>query len=79
MKQQAVELYPSGQLSIEAVCKKYQLRSKSQLEQWIKLYSGQKGFPFSPKAEGVFRWPWYLMKSVKRRWSIASLMEKTIS
>ena len=44
VKQQAAELYLSGQISIEAVCKKYQLRSRSQLEQWIKLYNGQKGF-----------------------------------
>ena len=41
MKQQAVELYLSGQISIEAVCKKYQLRSRSQLEQRMKLYNGQ--------------------------------------
>jgi transposase-like protein len=44
VKQQAVELYLSGQMSIEAVCKKYQLRSRSQLEQWVMLYNGQKGF-----------------------------------
>lgn len=47
VKQQAAELYLSGQISIEAVCKKYQLRSRSQLEQWIKLYNGQKRIPFS--------------------------------
>ena len=43
LKRQAVESYLSGQLSIEAVCKKYQLRSRSQLEHWIMLYNGQKG------------------------------------
>ena len=42
LKRQAVESYLSGQLSIEAVCKKYQLRSRSQLERWIVLYNGQK-------------------------------------
>lgn len=47
VKQQTAELYLSGQISIEAVCKKYQLRSRSQLEQWIKLYNGQKRIPFS--------------------------------
>lgn len=31
VKQQAAEPYLSGQISIEAVCKKYQLRSRSQL------------------------------------------------
>ncbi len=41
-KKQAVESYLSGQLSIEAVCKKYQPRTRSQLERWIVLYNGQK-------------------------------------
>lgn len=44
LKRQAVESYLSGQLSIEAVCRKYQLRSRSQLEHWIMLYNGQKEF-----------------------------------
>ena len=43
LKRQATEAYLSGQLSIEAVCKKYQLRSRSQLEGWLVLYNGQKG------------------------------------
>lgn len=43
LKRQAVETYLSRQLSIDAVCKKYQLRSRSQLEGWIVLYNGQKG------------------------------------
>ena len=43
LKRQAVESYLLGQLSIETVCKKYQLRSRSQLEGWIMLYNGQKG------------------------------------
>ena len=37
VKQQAAEPYLSGQMSIEAVCKKYQLRSRSQLEQWVMM------------------------------------------
>ena len=48
LKLQAVEAYLSKQLSIEAVCKQYQLRSRSQLEDWIVLYNGQKGLR-SPK------------------------------
>ena len=35
LKRQAVESYLSGRMSIEAVCKKYQLRSRSQLIQWV--------------------------------------------
>lgn len=53
VKQQAVELYLSGQMSIEAVCKKYQLRSRSQLEQWVMLYNGQKGFRSPGGRRGV--------------------------
>ncbi|MCI9350177.1 MAG: transposase [Oscillibacter sp.] len=40
MKQQAAESYLSGQMSIGAVCKKYQLRSRSQLEQWVMQKGG---------------------------------------
>ena len=40
VKQQAAESYLSGQMSIEAVCKKYQLRSRSQLEQWVMQKGG---------------------------------------
>ena len=43
LKRQALESYLSGQQSIEAVCKKYQLRSRSQLESWIVMHNGQKG------------------------------------
>ena len=43
LKRQAVELYLSGQAS-EEVCKKYRIRSRTQLEQWILWYHGQKGF-----------------------------------
>lgn len=44
VKQQAVELYLSGQMSEKMVCKKYQIRSQSQLEKWISWYNGQKEF-----------------------------------
>ena len=53
VKQQAAESYLSGQMSIEAVCKKYQLRSKSQLEQWVMMYNGQKGFRSPGGRRGV--------------------------
>ena len=36
VKQQAAGSYLSGQMSIEEVCKKYQLRSRLQLEQWVR-------------------------------------------
>lgn len=41
MKRQAVEAYLSGKC-IEAVCKKFRIRSRTQLEQWIVLYNGQR-------------------------------------
>lgn len=44
LKRQAVELYLSGQVSEKMVCKKYQIRSRSQLEKWISWYNGQKEF-----------------------------------
>jgi len=44
VKRQAVESYLTGRLSIETVCKKYQLRSRTQLEKWILSYNGQKEF-----------------------------------
>ena len=54
LKQQAVESYLSGQTSIEAVCKKYQIRSRTQLEQWIFVYNGQKEFrPAGGKRKGA--------------------------
>lgn len=54
VKQQAAELYLSGQMSIEAVRTKYQPQSRSQLEQWVMLYNGQKGFRFRARFTG--RW-----------------------
>jgi len=54
VKRQAVESYLSGKLNIETVCKKYQLRSRTQLEQWILLYNGQNEFrsPGGGRKEG---------------------------
>ena len=43
LKRQSLESYLSGQMSMEAVCKKYQLRSRSQQESWMVMYHGQKG------------------------------------
>ena len=44
LKRQAVELYLSGQVSEEMVCKKYQIRSRTMLEKWISCYTGQQEF-----------------------------------
>lgn len=43
-KRLAVAMYLSGHFSINMICKKYQLRSRTQLEKWILLYNGQKEF-----------------------------------
>ena len=40
LKLQAVQDYLSGFGSLDAVCKKYGIRAKSKLEQWIKVYNG---------------------------------------
>ena len=53
VKQQAAESYLSGQMSIEAVCKKYHLRTRSQMEQWVMMYNGQKGFRSPGGRRGV--------------------------
>ena len=42
IKREAVEAYLSGRMSEEEICKKYQIRSRTQLEKWISLYNGQK-------------------------------------
>ncbi len=44
LKREAVESYLSGRMSEEAICKKYQIRSRTQLEKWISLYNDQKEF-----------------------------------
>lgn len=44
IKCEAVEVYLSGRMSEEDICKKYQIRSRTQLEKWVSLYNGQKEF-----------------------------------
>ena len=44
IKREAVEAYLSGRMSEEEICKKYQIRSRTQLEKWVSLYNGQKEF-----------------------------------
>ena len=44
IKREAVEAYLSGWMSEEDICKKYQIRSRTQLEKWVSLYNGQKEF-----------------------------------
>ena len=45
IKREAVEAYLSGRMSEEEICKKYQIRSRTQLEKWVSLYNGQKRVP----------------------------------
>ncbi len=40
LKKDAVSDYVSGQFGLKEVCEKYQIRSRTQLEQWILLYNG---------------------------------------
>ena len=42
LKYQAVEDYLRGESSQREICKKYGIRSKCQLQDWIKLYNGHK-------------------------------------
>ena len=44
IKREAVEAYLSGRMSEEEICKKYQIRARTQLEKWVSLYNGQKEF-----------------------------------
>ena len=44
IKREAVEAYLSRRMSEEKICKKYQIRSRTQLEKWVSLYNGQKEF-----------------------------------
>ena len=44
LKLRAVEAYLSGEGSILEICKKYQIRSKRQLRDWIKVYNSGKDF-----------------------------------
>lgn len=44
LKAQVVEIYLSGTGSLLELCKKYQIRSKTQLRDWIKVYNSGKNF-----------------------------------
>ena len=44
LKAQVVEEYLSGTGSLLELCKKYQIRSKTQLRDWIKVYNSGKDF-----------------------------------
>ena len=44
LKRKAVEEYLKGEGSQRAISKKYGLRNKRQLQNWIKLYNGHGGF-----------------------------------
>lgn len=63
LKRQAVEAYLSGK-NIKAVCKKFRIRSRTQLEQWVVLYNGQKEFG-SPG--GNRKEDWMTMNNYQKR------------
>lgn len=42
LKIAAVEAYLRGEGSLVEICKKYRIRSKTQLQDWLKLYNGHK-------------------------------------
>ena len=51
-KQQAVEDYLGGKGSQLEICKKYRIRSKHQLQNWIKVYNGHGDFNFVKHSGG---------------------------
>ncbi|MDD4850150.1 MAG: helix-turn-helix domain-containing protein [Gemmiger sp.] len=44
LKQQAVEAYLSGKASQSEICGIFKIRSRCQLQEWIKVYNSGKGF-----------------------------------
>jgi len=44
LKRQAVEAYLSGKGSLRSVCEEFKVRSKRQLQDWIKVYNSGKNF-----------------------------------
>lgn len=57
IKREAVEVYLSRRMSEEDICKKYQIRSRTQLEKWVSLYNGQKEFRPAAEPGRVCVWP----------------------
>ena len=53
MKRQAVEDYLAGKGSLREICKKHKIRSKIQLQNWIKVYN--RGGDFKHKMSGGSR------------------------
>ena len=50
LKESAVNAYLSGEGSHAAICKKYGISSRTQLQNWIKMYNGHKELrPSRPK------------------------------
>ena len=52
LKQNAVCDYLSGKGSQEAICEKYKISSKAQLQRWIMWYNGHKDFKERSSAKG---------------------------
>jgi len=44
LKRNAVDAYLSGEGSLHTICEKFKIRSKHQLQDWIKLYNSGKNF-----------------------------------
>lgn len=44
LKEAAVKAYLAGEGSLRGICKKYRIRRKAQLQNWIKVYNGHKDF-----------------------------------
>ena len=44
LKVKAVEAYLSGKGSLAAICKKYKIRARIQLQDWIKVYNCHEDF-----------------------------------
>ena len=52
LKEAAVRAYLGGEGSLQEICKKYRIRSKKQLQNWIKKYNAHGDFNFRKKSGG---------------------------
>ena len=52
MKAEAVKEYLSGKGSQEDICKKYKIRSRTQLREWVMWYNGHREFKERSSAKG---------------------------
>ena len=52
VREQAVKAYLKGEGSLQNICEKYGIPSKSQLHEWIKWYNGHKEIKEHSSAKG---------------------------